>query len=449
MKKSERFGTASITQLLVEQSLPAAIGILVMSLNIIVDTIFVGRFIGPLGIGAITVVMPIIFLISSIGMALGIGGSSVFSRALGSQNVEKSTQVWGNMVSCTILLSLLFVILGFAFGESIITLFGGKGDLISPSATYFRVLLYGVSFLAWAMMTNPVIRALGFPKLAMLTLIIPSILNVILDPIFIIVLDMGIAGAGWASSLSYLGSGLYTAIFLFSGRSELSISWKHMIPRIDIIREMFAIGSVTLARQGTIAILTIVLNNSLFFYGAETAVSVYGIASRCMMFALFPVMGITQGFLPVAGYNYGARHWDRVRLTIRLSMGYATLMAGIIFSLIMFFTPQIVSVFTTDQSLINQTTPAMRWLFLATPLIGINLIGSAYYQAIGRAIPALLLALTKQGIFLIPLVLLLPLQFGINGIWYAFPVADIGAAIVTLFYMRRDDRSEYKKMAMA
>ena len=449
MKKSERFGTASITQLLIEQSVPASIGILVMSLNIIVDTIFVGRFIGPLGIGAITVVMPIVFLISSVGMAQGIGGSSVFSRALGSRDTEKSSSVLGNMISCTIILSFCFVSLGFAFDESIITLFGGKGELMAPSATYFRILLYGVSFLAWAMMSNPLIRALGYPKLAMLTLIIPSILNVILDPIFIIVLDMGIAGAGWASSLSYLGSGLYTAIFIFSGKSDISISWKHLKPKIDIIREMFAIGSVTLARQGTISLLVIVLNNSLFIYGAETAVSVYGIASRCMMFALFPVMGITQGFLPVAGYNYGARHWDRVRLSIRLSMGYATLMAGIIFTMIMLFTPQIIGVFTTDQSLIDQTVPAMRCLFLATPLIGINLIGSGYYQAIGRAIPALLLALTKQGFFLIPLILLLPIHFGLNGIWYAFPVADLGAAIVTYLYMKRDDRSEYKKMAVA
>jgi Na+-driven multidrug efflux pump len=157
------------------------------------------------------------------------------------------------------------------------------------------------------------------------------------------------------------------------------------------------------------------------------------------MFALFPVLGITQGFLPIAGYNYGARLWDSVHESIHLSIKYATLIAGIIFLIIMVFTSQVISIFTTDTDLINNTVPAMRWIFLATPLIAINLIGSGYFQAIGKAFPALMLTLSKQGFFLIPLIISLPLFFGLNGLWYSFPIADIGAAILTYWYLKKEE----------
>lgn len=207
-------------------------------------------------------------------------------------------------------------------------------------------------------------------------------------------------------------------------------------PDPAIIKETVSLGSVTFARQGTISVLAIVLNNSLFFYGGELGLAIYGIIGRLMMFVNFPVLGITQGFIPIVGYNYGAQLMKRVSGIIRLSMISATSIAFFIFSCLMTFTPQIVSIFTNDPELIRESIPALRIAFLATPLIAINLLGSAYFQAIGRARPALILALSKQGFILIPLIFLLPLQFGINGIWIAFPIADLGAAVITGIYLR-------------
>ena len=221
--------------------------------------------------------------------------------------------------------------------------------------------------------------------------------------------------------------------FVIFKNNELEFKFSNLIPKWHIVQEISSIGSVSLARQGVISILAIVLHNLLFQYGGEIAIAMYGIASRFMMFALFPVLGITQGFLPVAGYNYGAQLWDRVHESISLSIKYATIIAGVIFLMIMIFTAQVISIFTTDQELIMQTVPVIRWIFLATPLIAINLIGSGYFQAIGKSLPALFLTLTKQGIFLIPLILILPHFFGLSGIWYSFPIADIGAAIITYF----------------
>ncbi len=431
-------GTQSISKLLIKQAVPGSIGILVMSINMIVDTIFVGQWIGVLAIASVTVVLPIVFLISSLGMGIGIGGSSIISRALGANKYVKAFLVFGNQISMTIALSVFFVLVSTYFCTFLLTLFGANGDILAPATEYFHVVLYGVPFLAFAMMGNPVIRAEEKPKFAMYAMIIPAIANIVLDIIFIKVLDLGMFGAGLATSISYASCGLFILGFFLSKKSELQIIPKFFKLRQKIVREIVKLGGVTVARQGTISILMIVLNASLFTYGGEVAIAVYGIINRVMMFALFPVLGVTQGFLPVAGYNYGAKDWSRVKESIKVAIKYGTLVASVIFIGILTFPRAISSVFTENQELISQTPNALLLVFLATPVITTQLVGSAYFQAAGKAVPALILTLLKQGIFLIPLVYILPKFFGLNGIWWSFPIADILATIVTLLFLQRE-----------
>ncbi|SHN26932.1 putative efflux protein, MATE family [Cyclobacterium lianum] len=436
-KNNHAFGHSPIGKLLVQQAVPAAVGILVLSIYGIVDTIFVGRFVGSLGIATITVVLPITFLISSIGMSIGVGGASIISRAFGDNNNSRAFATFGNQIGMTLTLALFFVGLGYAFSEEILKLFGGKGEVLEPAKNYFTIILIGIPFLAWAMMSNNVIRAEGYPKVAMYTLIVPAVFNIILDPIFIVWMDMGLEGAAWATSISYVASAAYTLWFFMFGKSTMKFKADWLRPDLSIAREISALGAVTLARQGTVSILAIVLNNELFSYGGEMALSVYGVINRIMMFANFPVLGITQGFVPIAGYNYGARFSERVHLAIRLALRSSSLIALVIFVLIMSFTGPLIQIFTEDEVLILETIPAMRKAFLATPLLAFSLIGSAYFQAIGKPKSALLLALSKQGIFLVPLVILMPMLFGLEGIWYAFPLADTGAAAISYLYLKK------------
>ncbi|MEL6945795.1 MAG: MATE family efflux transporter, partial [Bacteroidota bacterium] len=324
MSKNSTFGTDPLGKLLRQQAIPASIGILVMSIYGIVDTIFVGHWVGSLGIGAITVVMPITFLISSIGMAIGIGGASIISRAFGEENEGKATRTFGNQMILTLGLSIFFVLLGFQFQEEILSLFGGKGEILEPARAYFKILLYGVPFLAWAMMSNNVIRAEGYPKIAMFVLLVPAITNIILDPIFIVVLDMGIKGAAWATTLAYIASATFATWYFLKGDTQMRLTRHCFNPSWPIIKEIASIGSVTLARQGTISVLSIVLNNALFTYGGEIALSIYGIIGRVLMFANFPVLGITQGFVPIVGFNYGAKLYERVKDLITISMKSAS-----------------------------------------------------------------------------------------------------------------------------
>lgn len=434
---STELGSLDIKQLLIKQSVPAAIGILFMSVNILIDTIFVGQWIGSLAIAAVSVVLPITFLISSLGMALGIGGSSIISRALGANNREKALKTFGNQIMMTLNLAVIAVVIGSFYSEEVLLLFGANGEIMKPAKEFFMPVLYGVPFLALCMMGNTVIRAEGKPKFAMIAMIIPAFSNIILDIIFIKFMDLGMFGAALATSISYFMCFAFI-LWFFIFKSELRLQLKHYFIDLKIVSEIGSLGFVTFARQGVVAILSIILNHTLFIHGGEHSVAVYGIISRMLMFALFPILGVTQGFLPIAGYNYGAKNYVRVSESISTSIKWAAGLATVIFIIILIFAEPIVSVFSTDLDIIKETPNALRIVFGASPIIAIQLIGAAYFQAAGKAVPALLLTLTKQGFFLIPLILILPNYYGIFGVWVSFPIADVLATLVTGYFLKRE-----------
>jgi putative MATE family efflux protein len=437
MLHSKALGEEPISKLLIRQSVPAAIGFLIMSINSIVDAIFVGRWVGSTGLGAIAVVMPISFFISSIGLAIGIGGASIISRALGSGDPTKANRTFGTQAFMTLGLSALLLVVGYIYQDQVLGVFGGKGDLLQPAKVYFNIVLFGTPFLAWAMMSNSVIRAEGKAKVAMMVMVLSAIVNIILDPIFIIGLGWGMYGAGWATTIAYITAALWTIHFFSSGKNEVKLKKKHIKFDPPVAKEIFSIGGVSLVRQGSVSVLIAILNLTLFKFGGETAVATYGIIARLMMFTLFPVMGVVQGFMPIVGYNYGAEQYDRVKETVMTAIKYGTSIAAIIFLIIILIPEQIVWVFTTDPALLRDAPKALVFVYLATPLITIQLIGSAYFQAIGKALPALLLTLTKQGFFLIPLVIVMPHFFDLDGVWYSFPIADVLATAITIIYLSR------------
>ncbi|MEM6516579.1 MAG: MATE family efflux transporter [Bacteroidota bacterium] len=435
---SKELGNKPIGQLLIQQAVPASIGILVMSLNILVDTIFVGNWIGPTAIAAINVVLPVSFFIAALGMSIGIGGSSIISRALGADNDKKALKTFGNQITLTLLFTVTMVIFGLWFIDDIIPAFGGKGNIFEPAKIYYRIVLYGVPFLALCMMGNTVIRAEGKPKFAMYAMMIPSVGNLVLDYIFINLMDMGMLGAAWATTGSYLVCFVFIFWFFLSKNSELKIDISHFGLDLTIIKEIGSLGFVTLSRQAVVSITYLFMNNILFELGGETSVTAYAIVGRMLMFALFPVYGITQGFLPIAGYNYGANEYERVKKSIYTAIKYAIGLATLIFIMLMTFPEAITKLFTQDPVVVEETPPAMRWVFAATPIIAIQLIGAAYFQAVGKAIPALLLTLTRQGFFFIPLILILPNYLGELGVWISFSIADVLSTIVTAIFLRRE-----------
>lgn len=451
---SEALGVEPIGKLLIKQAVPASIGILVMSLNILIDSIFVGNWIGSIAFASINVVLPVSFFIGAIGMSIGVGGSSIISRALGAGNKEKALKTFGNQISLGFLVMVPLVILGLLFVDDIIPRFGGKGAIFDPAKIYYTILLYGVPILGFAMMGNTVIRAEGKPKFAMTAMIIPTISNLLMDYVFIYLLDMGMAGAAWATTGSYLACFLYIFWFFSSKNSELKVGFRHLGLQKEIVSEIATLGGVTMSRQAVVSITYLLMNNILFNIGQEGLVAVYAIIGRMLMFALFPVFGVTQGFLPIAGYNYGAQQYTRVRETINTAITYAAIIATIVFIGLMIFPSEITSLFLSDnpslspkelalnQFVLTHTAAPMRWVFAATPIIALQLIGAAYFQAVGKAIPALLLTLSRQGFIFIPLVLILPKFYGELGVWISFPIADVLATIVTGYFLNREIKTK-------
>lgn len=433
-----------IRVLLWRQSLPASVGILFMTVNILIDTIFVGRWIGSLAIAALSVVMPLTFFISSLGLAIGTGGSSVLSRALGAGDKDKALSAFAHQVMMTFGLSSLFVVAGLFFSQEILYAFGANGAIKEPAYEFFFPILLAAPFQALSMMGNTVIRAEDKSRHSMIAMIISAVTNIVLDILFIKIFGWGVFGAALATASSFFLSFAYIAWF-FIFRSELRLNWQSFTWDKKLAGEIASMSFVTFARQGVISILSVLLNHTLFAYGREHAVTVYGIISRMLMFALFPVLGITQGFLPVAGYNYGAKNYARVRESIFVAIKYAGALAIFIFVIILIFARPITAIFTDDADVIRDTPGALRWVFAASPIIAVQLIGAAYFQAAGKATKALMLTLSKQGFFLIPLVLVLPQFFGIFGVWVAFPIADVLSTIVTGLFLKKELATQLKK----
>ena len=450
---AEQLGSEPIGQLLVKQAVPASIGILVMSLNILVDSIFVGNWIGSIAIAAINVVLPVSFFIGALGMAIGIGGSSIISRALGANNRAKAIKTFGNQITLTLLITISMVALGLYFIDTLIPAFGGKGAIFDPAKIYYTIVLYGIPFLALCMMGNTVIRAEGKPKFAMIAMIVPSVGNLLMDYIFIYIFDWGMHGAAWATTIGYVLCFSYILYFFLSKNSELKLTPNCFRLDYPIVKEIGSLGFVTLSRQATTSVVYLLMNNILFGLGGEALVAVYAIIGRMLMFALFPVFGVTQGFLPIAGFNYGAKKYQRVRKSINTAIKYAAILAAFVFIGLMIFPEEIAALFLSDRPdqsaddlaanayVIEHIPLAMRLVFAATPIIALQLIGAAYFQAIGKAIPALLLTLSRQGFFFIPLILVLPNYWGELGVWLSFPIADVLATIVTGYYLRREIRN--------
>ncbi len=437
-KTSDKLGTEKMSKLLLQQSLPASIGFLVMSFYQMVDVFFVSRYAeGEIAIAAITVVLPITFLISSFGMAIGVGGASVLARALGEGKTNKAQKTFGNQIKLTLGFVLFFVLIGYLFQDQLLRIFGANEEIIPYAKKYFNILLIGLPFLGWAMMTNNVIRAEGKPKVAMLTMIIPALSNIILDYILIYHLNMGVIGAALATSSGYILSGTYTLWFFLSGRSELSLIPDDLKLDLGLIKEITSIGSITLVRQSMFSILAIVLysqlnkwgliayKHSLGQSGGSHAIAIYGLIRGFTLFVAFPIIGIMQGLMPIVSYNYGAKNWQRVRQSVWLAVKWTTCISVILLSIITTFPQELIGIFTEDEDLLNHTPRVFRLIFISLPIMGIGFIGGAFFQAIGKPIPALVLTLARQGLFMIPLMYILSYFLGLDGVWFSMPIGEI------------------------
>jgi len=322
---SKNLGTEKISSLLLKMSAPAIVGMMVQALYNLVDTIFVGRGVGTMGIAGLTIAFPIQMISMAVAQTIGIGGASIISRSLGSDDPERAERTMGNIFLLVIAISSITTILGLIFIEPILRFFGATETILPYSMEYMKVILLGTVFFSFAVASNSIVRSEGNAKVAMFTMLISAGLNIILDPIFIFVFNMGIRGAAIATVLSQATTAIYLVYYFVYGKSVISFKIKNLKPDFKIIYETFVIGASSFARQVSGSFIAIILNNTLAFYGGDLAIAAYGIINRLLMFTFMPLFGVVQGLQPIVGYNYGAKQYDRVKETIFLSFWGSTL----------------------------------------------------------------------------------------------------------------------------
>lgn len=429
--RTDRLGTERVGKLLRELSIPAILGMIINATYNVVDGIFIGRGVGSEALAGVTVAFPVNMISFAIIIMLSTGGSAMFSIYLGSRDKENASYSIGNSYTLTGLMVGGFILLTIIFKGQILKAFGGSGDVLVYAGQYMSWVLPFHIVLAYQVLWENLTRAEGKARIAMSSIMMTSVLNIIMDYLFIMRFGWGVRGAAIATGIAQVLGTIYLGRYVFKHGQHLVVSRKYLKLKKSIVQPILSIGVSAFARQTTFSIQALILNNVVVSYGGDLGLATLGVLSRVFTFLVLPVFGVIQGMRPILSYNFGAKQMKRARETVKLSVWWATgfLLLGALCS--QFFSQQIFSVFTEDPDLIREGARALRMTTIVFPIISIQMVGSASFQSLGRPILALIFSIIRQILLFIPLVLILPSVIGYDGIWWTYPIADVLAMIAT------------------
>ena len=450
-EKELAFKTKKISKLVWDYAIPGIVGTLVTALYNVIGRIFIGQVEGPIAISGLAITFPVMTLTSSLGMLVGSGASARISISLGERKHHTAEQILGNSLLLTVTLNAIFITLLYYFLEPIIMAFGAS-ELTYPYArSYLEIVLLGNVFVSLCYNFNAMMRASGYPTKAMITMLIGALLNLLLSPLFLFVFKLGIKGVAWATVLSMFIGMLFVMHHFTLRSSVIRLRWRNIRFNKNIILSILSIGLSPFSMQVAASAVALLMNSSLLHYGGDLAVGAYGIINSILMLILMVVLGLNQGTQPIIGYNYGAGDYQRVRETLFYSIKMATIFTATGFIIGQFSPKLLTSAFTTDPELLEISGNGMRYAILALPLVGFQIVSSNFFQSIGFAIKSIIQRLSRQLIFLVPAIIILPRYWGLNGLWLAIPVSDILAAMLSFFllsvqlrHLRKMERGEIK-----
>ena len=441
----ETLGTYPIGKLLVQYSVPAIIAMVATSVYNIVDSIFIGRGVGAMAIAGLAITFPLMNLVIAFSTLVGVGGATIASIFMGQKNIERATDVVNNVMTLCILHSVIFGGLTLIFLDPILYLFGATAETIGFAREFMKVILYGTPISYVFIGLNNLMRATGYPSKAMISALITVVVNIILAPIFIFKLKWGIAGAAWATILGQVVGFLWVLWHFLSKSSFVHFQRHNKWLSWSLAKKMYGIGLSPFLMNVTACFVVVFLNKSLLSHAGgitegNLAVGAYGILNRVTMFFVMIVFGVTQGMQPILGYNYGALKWDRVKMTLYsgIWIGVGITFIGWILTELM---PDALSeMFTTDRQLIDIARRGFRIYFICYPVVGCQIIIQNFFQSIGKPALSIFLSLTRQLIFLLPLLAILPHFYGVDGVWASMTGSDFLAfalALITMFVMMK------------
>ena len=438
--RTNELGTAPVHKLLWKYALPAIIAMTATSLYNIVDSIYIGHGCGALALGALTVAKPFMDICAAFGSLVGVGASSLLAIYLGEKDYERANRVLGNVIVMNILLSSIVMVVGLIWLDPILMAFGASEDTLLYAHEYMEIILYGNILTHIYFGLNAMLRSSGHPRFSMAATIVAVTINIILDPIFIFGLDMGVRGAALATVLSQAVAVVWQ-LTKFMDKNEL-VRFHRGIWRLNkhITFRALAIGMSPFLYNIAHCFVVIIINNQLKNFGGDMAIASYGVINRLTFVFAMMVMGLNQGMQPIAGYNYGAKQYERMLHSFYLTCAYATGVMSIIFILGECFPQLVTEVFTHDAVLIDLTDltiKPMRIICSTMLIIGFQMVTGNLFTSIGKAGKAIFLSLTRQVLYLIPLVLWLPTLFNnpIDGVWWSIPVSDTLSAITAIIVL--------------
>lgn len=425
-------GTERIPKLLKQYAVPAIIAMTASSLYNMVDAIFIGHGVGPYAISGLALTFPFMNLAAAFGTLVGVGASTMASMLLGQKNYDVAKRVLGNVVVLNFLIGLLFTIVALTFLDPILYFFGASENTISYAREYMQIILAGnvVTHIYFGL--NSLLRSVGHPKKAMAATIMTVLLNAVLDPLFIFSFDMGIRGAAVATILAQIVALVLVTVW-FCDKREL-IHFEKGIFRLDrrIVKDSIVIGLAPFLMNFVACFVVIIINMRLKTYGGDLAIGAYGIVNRISFVFIMIVSGLTQGMQPIAGYNYGARQMSRVYEVLKRTLLYATIVLTVGFLIGELCPGVVVAIFTDDPELVEKSIKGMRLVVGMFPVVSLSMVIGNFFQSIGKPRQAIFLSLSRQLIFLIPCLWILPLFFDIAGVWVSFMVSDFLASVVAV-----------------
>lgn len=438
-ERTKALGTESIGKLLYKMALPSFFGLIVGALYSLIDTIFIGQALGPLALGGMAIAFPVMTIITAIGDMIGVGAASILSRALGAKEYEKAKHVIGNAFTATIFSSFAITVLGILLMQPLLNLFGASESIIPFAKSYLEVIILFNVGIGFVSSINNLVAAEGNPKVANGVVVIGMLVNLALDPLFLFVFKTGMEGAAYATIIGYAVAGIIFIVYILKGDSILRVGFKYLRINGRILIEIFKIGTSSFIRQISSSVVAIVINNLIKRYGGDMAFAVYGALNQIMMILFLPSMSIVEGMLPIVGFNFGARKLGRVYKTVKLSM-ISTLLIGLVgYAVGLLFPDFILSLFSSDPEFIESGILAVRIALCAIPTVIVQIVGAGIYQSFGKAKEAILISLSNDILFLIPVSILLSQFWGVIGIWIAFPVTDVMSCFLTTWLLRREE----------
>lgn len=438
MERSKALGEEKISKLLWKFSLPAIVGMVVNALYNVVDSIFVGHGVGEIGLAAVSIAFPIMIILMGFGMLVGVGAAAVVSLRMGENKQHEAEKILGNAFTLAAILSVTLSAGLLLYLDPILISLGAQASVLPYARDFTRIILWGSIFMYIGFGLNNIVRAEGNPQMAMSTVLISAGLNIVLNPLFIFTFDLGISGSALATVVSQSVSAIWVLGYFLSKKSVLKLRLENLVLDWGIVISIFKIGMSPFLMQIAASLVTVLFNYSLLEHGGELAVAAIGVINRIAMLMLMPIFGLSQGLQPIIGYNYGAKNYARVTKALKIAIYAATIFSTAGFLLIQIFDEHIIRLFNDNPELISIGSYGMRIYLCMLPVIGFQIIGGNYFQAVGKAGYAIVLSMSRQVIILIPLLFILPGLFGLNGAWLASPIADLTSAVVTGIFLFRE-----------